>query len=210
MPKARVPERSIALDERPVKRPGKVAIMRAAVEVMGEYGYEGASMRDMASRAGVSVAALYHHFPSKLDLLWEFLDESYDVTIARLNRRLRDVDPSPPARLDELVATIMASYLHNEFARLAANVAFHEYTRLPPKERSSIDRKRRRMLKMTTDVIAEGVETGDFEVSNPAEAARAVLTLASSLVESFGEIGRPMQEVIELYQGFARGIANSG
>lgn len=167
-------------------------------------------MRDMASRAGVSVAALYHHFPSKLDLLWEFLDESYDVTIARLNRRLRDVDPSPPARLDELVATIMASYLHNEFARLAANVAFHEYTRLPPKERSSIDRKRRRMLKMTTDVIAEGVETGDFEVSNPAEAARAVLTLASSLVESFGEIGRPMQEVIELYQGFARGIANSG
>ena len=31
--------------------------MRAAVTVMGEDGYEGASMRDMASRAGVSVAA---------------------------------------------------------------------------------------------------------------------------------------------------------
>ena len=47
------------------KRPGKAAIMRAAVEVMGEDGYEGASMRDMAARAGVSVAALYHHFIMK-------------------------------------------------------------------------------------------------------------------------------------------------
>lgn len=210
MPRTRVPVRSAVLEDRPVKRPGKIVIMRAAIEVMGECGYEGASMRDMASRAGVSVAALYHHFPSKLDLLWEFLDEAYDVTIARLNRRLRDVDPSPPTRLDELVGTIMASYLHNDFARLAANVAFHEYTRLPPKERSSIDRKRRRIMKTTTEIISEGVETGDFESSDPAEAARAVLTLASSLVESFGEIGRPMLEVIELYQRFARGIANSG
>ena len=44
-------------------------MMRAAVTVMGEDGYEGASMRDIAARAGVSVAALYYHFPSKQDLL---------------------------------------------------------------------------------------------------------------------------------------------
>ena len=30
------------------ERPGKAAMMRAAVEVMGEDGYEGASIRDMA------------------------------------------------------------------------------------------------------------------------------------------------------------------
>ena len=47
------------------QRPGKTAIMRAAVAVMGEVGYEAASVRDMAARAGVSVAALYYHFPSR-------------------------------------------------------------------------------------------------------------------------------------------------
>ena len=72
--------------------------MRAAVTVMGEDGYEGASMRDMASRAGVSVAAMYYHFPSKLHLLSEFLDEAYDVILARLERRARTVPPTPPAR----------------------------------------------------------------------------------------------------------------
>src|SRR3954452_14631603 len=111
-------------------RPGKAAILRAAVEVMGEDGYEGASIRDMAARAGVSVAALYYHFPSKLDLLREFLDEAYDVTLARLDRRLEAAEPTALARLDEIVGTLIAGHLHDEWAQLASNVAFREYTRL--------------------------------------------------------------------------------
>ena len=66
--------------------------MRAAVVVIGEHGFDGASTRDMAARAGVSVAALYHHFPSKLGLLTEFLDEAYDITLSRLDRRLDGVE----------------------------------------------------------------------------------------------------------------------
>ena len=82
------------------QRPGKVAIMRAAVAVIGEVGYDAASVRDMAARAGVSVAALYYHFPSKSDLLREFLDEAWEVSLARLQRQLRLAgdDPVRPAR----------------------------------------------------------------------------------------------------------------
>lgn len=189
------------------ERPGKVAIMRAAVEVMGEDGYEGASMRDMAGRAGVSVAALYHHFPSKLDLLREFLEDAYDVVLARVDRRLSGAAPTAPARLDEIVATLVASLLHNEFARLAANVAWREHTRLPPPDRSSIDEKRHRLLDLVEAVVADGVASGDFTVDEPREAARAIVTLATSLVEPFGEMGRSMSGVIALYQRFARAIA---
>jgi AcrR family transcriptional regulator len=192
-----------------VRRPGKAAILRAAIEVMGEVGYEGASMRDMASRAGVSVAALYHHFPSKIELLREFLDEAYDVTMRRLLRRMAAVEQTPTAQLDEFVGTLIASSLHNEFARLAANVAFHEYTRLPPRERRRMDKKRYRVLELATGVIEAGVQSGEFGASDPKEAARAVLMLASSLVEPFGEMDRSMAEVIQLYQGFARSIARS-
>ena len=103
--------------------------MRAAVEVMGEDGYEGASIRDMAARAGVSVAALYYHFPSKLDLLREFLDEAHDVTLARIERRL--ARPEHRRRLEVIVGTLIWSHLHDGFARRAAYVVSREYTRLP-------------------------------------------------------------------------------
>lgn len=191
------------------ERPGKVAIMRAAVEVMGEQGYEGASLRDMAARAGVSVAALYYHFPSKLDLLREFLDEAYDLILARIDRRLADVEPTAPARLDEIVATLIASLLHDEFARLAANVAWREHVRLEPPERRAIAEKRRRLLDLVEGVVAEGVASGDFTVDEPREAARAIITLATTLVEPFAEMGRTMAEVIVLYQRFARAIARA-
>ena len=191
----------------PRSRPGKAAIMRAAVEVMGEDGYEGASMRDMAARSGVSVAALYYHFPSKLDLLREFLDEAYDVTLNRLDRRLAAADPTPVARLDEIVGTLIWSHLHDEWAQLASNVAFREYTRLNPPERKAIDKKRRRLLQLVAGVLTEGIATGDFGTDEPLEAARAIVMLATSLVEPYGEMRRSMADVIELYQGFARAIA---
>jgi AcrR family transcriptional regulator len=187
-------------------RPGKAAIMRAAVEVMGEDGYEGASIRDMASRAGVSVAALYYHFPSKLDLLREFLDEAHEVTLARLDRRLAAADPSPPAQLDEVVATLIATHLHDEFAQLASNVALREYTRLNAPERKAVDDKRRQLHGAVERVIVRGVVSGDFRIDEPHEAARAVIILASSLVEPYGEMGRTMDDVIALYQGFARNL----
>jgi AcrR family transcriptional regulator len=184
-------------------------MMRAAVTVMGEDGYEGASMRDIAARAGVSVAALYYHFPSKQDLLREFLDEAYDVILARLDRRLAAAGPDPATRLDEVVGTLIASHLHDDFARLAANVAFREHTRLNSPERTSIDAKRRRLLEVVEEVIASGVSEGAFTVVETREAAHAIVTLCTSLVDAFGETRRPMAELIRLYQQFARAIAGA-
>lgn len=191
------------------ERPGKIAILRAAVEVMGEDGYEGASIRDMAARAGVSVAALYYHFPSKLDLLREFLDEAWNVTLARLDRRLEAAGTDPTARLDAIVATLIASHLHDEFSQLASNVAFREYTRLNPPERKAIDVKRRSLLALVEGVLVEGHADGSFAVDDVREAARAVLILATSLVEPYREMGKSLDDVIEIYQGFARAIARN-
>jgi AcrR family transcriptional regulator len=185
------------------ERPGKAAILRAAISVMGEDGYEGASMRDMAARAGVSVAALYYHFPSKHDLLREFLDEAYDVTLARIDRRRAGADSDPGAQLDSIVDTLIWSHLHDEFAQLASNVAFREYTRLNPPERAAIEVKRKALLDLVEGVCEQ------MGASEPREAARAITTLATSLVEPLADIGRPLPEVITLYQGFARSLATS-
>jgi len=190
-------------------RPGKAALMRAAIEVMGEDGYEGASMRDIAARAGVSVAALYYHFPSKLDLLREFLEEAYDVTFARLERRMAAAEQTPVAQLDEVVGTLIATHLHDRFAQRASNVAYREYTRLAPPDRRTIDGKRKRLLQLVEDVVADGVARGDFTAAEPREAARAIVILATSLVEPYREMRRSMPEVIALYQGFARSIAGA-
>jgi AcrR family transcriptional regulator len=176
--------------------------MRAAVEVMGEDGYEGASIRDMATQAGVSVAALYYHFPSKHDLLREFVDEALDVSLARIERRVAR-HTGPVEQLEEIVGTIIWSNLHDDFARRAAYVVSSEYTRLRPPERAAIEVKREALLDLVEKVVRDGVAEGEFTTGEPREAARAIITLAQSTVGVEREINRSLEAIIELYQGFA-------
>lgn len=176
---------------------------------MGEQGYEGASTRDMAAAAGVSVAALYHHFPSKHDLLREFLDEAWSIVLARLDRRLRTVPPTPPARLGEIVATLIASYVHDDFALSASNVALREYNRLDPPQRRAIEAKIDRLLRLVEREVVAGIASGDFTTSEPREAARAIILLCAALIGPYPSMGRTMPEVISLYQGFAGSLVGS-
>lgn len=49
----------------------KKALLDAALELAGEKGYEGASIRDICAKAGLSIGAFYHHYGSKDGLLNE-------------------------------------------------------------------------------------------------------------------------------------------
>ena len=55
-------------------------------------------------------------------------------------------------------------------------------------------------------IVAEGVASGELTTAEPREAARAIITLSTTLVEPYAEIGRPLPEVIALYQGFSRAL----
>ena len=46
-------------------------IVAAAIDEFGERGYDGATMRAIAARAGVDAALLHHYFGTKADLFGE-------------------------------------------------------------------------------------------------------------------------------------------
>jgi AcrR family transcriptional regulator len=50
-------------------------ILQEALTLMSQKGVDGTSMRDLAAAVGLNVASLYHHFPSKRELLEAVLAE---------------------------------------------------------------------------------------------------------------------------------------
>jgi AcrR family transcriptional regulator len=54
-------------------------LLRAALELMNERGYDAATTAGIAARAGVSEMTLFRHFPTKAALL---VDDPYDPLIA--------------------------------------------------------------------------------------------------------------------------------
>ncbi|NKQ52036.1 TetR/AcrR family transcriptional regulator [Amycolatopsis sp. K13G38] len=53
----------------------RAALLEAAREVFAVAGYDGASMVDIAHRAGASIGSLYHHFAAKSDLYTTLYNE---------------------------------------------------------------------------------------------------------------------------------------
>lgn len=194
------------MDERRV-RPGRVSLMRTAIGLMGERGYEGTSMRDIAGAAGVTVAALYYHFPGKLELLREFLLEAHDVVLGRVERRVDEAGPSARAKLDAAVDTLVWSNIHDAWARQAALVAWREHGRLAVSDQKLVAKKRLQLVEIVQGVLEAGVESGEFTTTEPGDVARAILVLCVSVVDPFAAAPPPKAKVIELNQRLAAALA---
>jgi AcrR family transcriptional regulator len=79
-------------------------ILDRALDLMAEHGASATSMRKLANACNLNVAALYHYFPSKADLLRSVIEER------RYGLRMQDIPPfdaSLPPR-ERLVALILA------------------------------------------------------------------------------------------------------
>jgi AcrR family transcriptional regulator len=60
------------------------SILEAATELFGEHGYEATSIAEIATRAGVSTGAVYHHFGDKPTVLAEVYASLEQALAARL------------------------------------------------------------------------------------------------------------------------------
>jgi AcrR family transcriptional regulator len=59
-------------------------LQSVAIEVFAERGYRGASMAEVAERAGVTKPVIYRHFGSKKDLYLEIMDEAAERLLSRV------------------------------------------------------------------------------------------------------------------------------
>lgn len=83
------------------------AVRDAVVAVVAEHGLEGTSVRRVAARAGVSIGAVQHHFPTKDAMLagaMARLEEVYRQRLAEERARLPD---RPDARLRATVRSLV-------------------------------------------------------------------------------------------------------
>ncbi len=63
----------------------KQKIYKAAIVLFDKQGFDNTSIADISRKAGVSVGAFYHYYPTKTDIYYELyrkIDEFYENTVA--------------------------------------------------------------------------------------------------------------------------------
>ncbi|HEV8338795.1 MAG TPA: TetR/AcrR family transcriptional regulator [bacterium] len=167
----------MAVRDRPGRRPAEAgissrsAIVAAATRLFARRGFAETSMRQIAEAAGVSKAAIYHHFRDKDRLYRSLLEEAIESLTAAMKRVL---DDGPAA-----AALARAVALHLQFAAGGADlvrVLVAEELRADPRKRfgNVVARHREEELAIFQTVLERGIARGEFKPVDPVLSAQAL------------------------------------
>ncbi|MEV6699786.1 TetR/AcrR family transcriptional regulator [Streptomyces sp. NPDC051453] len=161
-------------------------LLIAAVQAFAERGYHATTTRDIASRAGMSPAALYIHYRTKEDLLLRISRIGHEKALEILKDAAAE-EGTASERLSEAVR----SFVRWHAARhLTARVVQYELDSLGEEHRPEIVALRRESDATVREIINDGVKAGEFDVPDVPGTTLAVLSLCIDVARWFNTEGR--------------------
>ncbi len=171
----------MAVRERLGRRPnelvtsGRSAIVAAATHLFAQRGFAETSMRQIAEAAGVSKAAIYHHFRDKDRLYRSLLEEAIDSLTAAMKRVLDD--GSAPAQLAQALAEHLRFAIeHSDLLRVLVAEELQPTGRRKRLE-GVIARHREEELAVFRTVMERGIARGEFKPVDPVLSAQALAAI---------------------------------
>jgi AcrR family transcriptional regulator len=154
------------------------SVLRAAVEVFNERGYDGASMEDLSRRLGIAKSGIYHHVSGKEELLRMALDRALDGLWAAAEAA-RSMDAPAIVRLEALVRGAVA-VLESRLPYVTLLLRVRGNTEV---ERAALAR-RRAFDALVASLVAEAEGDGDIRADiDPRLTARLLFGTVNSIVE---------------------------
>jgi AcrR family transcriptional regulator len=162
---------------RPVRRVAdpdetRARILKVAEEHFRRIGYQKTSVTDIACELGMSPANVYRFFPSRAaineSICRRVLNEVADIAfaIARTNA----------LALEKLDRLLIAVHRHNK-SKMINERRMHDMIVAAMQNNWGIIKAHiERLVTIIEGIMREGIEAGQIEIEDPAEAARAVKT----------------------------------
>jgi len=161
-------------------RPGydREKLLRVAVTVFNDRGYDGTSMEDLANRLGITKSAIYHHVSSKTELLRLAVNRALDGLFAVAAEPASTTGPAA-ARLEHLVRRSVA-VLVTELPFVTLLLRVRGNTEV---ERTALAR-RREFDGIVTNLVRQAIAEGGIRSDvDPAVTARLLFGMVNSLTE---------------------------
>ncbi|MFC0434985.1 TetR/AcrR family transcriptional regulator [Kutzneria buriramensis] len=142
-------------------------ILRAAVKLFAEKGFDATTVQEVVAAAEVTKGALYHYFDSKDDLLYEIYHSLIGIQTADLDGII-----AQDLGAKETVRAILINLVVTTAARIDETAVFvREMHKLDSERMAAFRADRRRYQKTFRDVIAKAQAAGEFSSAVPADTA---------------------------------------
>lgn len=182
-------------------------VLEAATRLFVRRGYHAATMREIAAEANLSVAGVYHHYPSKERILVALLD----LTMAELAWRIDAARQEGRDPLESLALMVEALALFHAVRGDLAFVGASEMRAFSPAERARVTGLRDD-IQHALDRQAQACADAGYPVAHDLRTAtRAIATMCTSLPSWFRSEGAlSASEVARRYAAYALALLGAG
>ena len=159
-----------------------------ASDLFREQGYAATSVRDIARALDIQGASLYAHVTSKEDVLWAIVDRAasrFEAAADAADDCSRPNDHT--ARLTELARAHVRTIAEDVGA---ASVFVAEWRSLGAERRAAILERRDAYERRFRELIAAGIASGEFRMTDAAVASMFVLGALNSIATWYDPNGR--------------------
>lgn len=187
----------------PPKGSRREEILTRATELFATQGYHGVGMRAIADAVGIRTSSLYHHFPSKDDLLAAISSEyAHSFIVAHLP--ILEGDDPPDQRLRTCLRDQILFFSHHRLQRMVGLRELSTLAVVRPEVYAEVRGDLRLYQHAIESTIEEGAKAGVFKTDDPTLSAFAVIGLVTSINDWFSPDGeRKIEEVAEFFSAQA-------
>jgi TetR/AcrR family transcriptional regulator, cholesterol catabolism regulator len=183
-PKRRGPKPESSLLRRQGKRQD---IIEVTAKLMQAHGYNGVTLKSLASEMNVTEPALYHYFDSKQDLLFVIVQQTIDNVLEKVTGLVQQAIPS--ALKLQQVLLLFSNQIIEQMPMFATY--FQDRGELSQERSAEIRTKERHLIHLIADVIAQGMETGEFrKEADPLVTAFALIGASAWVYRWYDPAGR--------------------
>ncbi len=166
---------------RDVSAERRTQILEAALKVFARKGFSGARTDDIAQEAGVSKGLLYWYFESKDAIIRALLGWLFEPDLKTLERLVAQHERPARERLLEMAREALESLPAIE-PLMPVAYEFYALAARPGPVREALQDYYRKYRDLLTELVAQGVRHGEWQVDDPQAMALAWLAQFEGLL----------------------------
>ena len=181
----------------------KRSILEAACDVFAERGYEKASVREVAARAGISVGGIYLYFNNKEELYTGLMRGQMDEFLGRVDRLRNDAALTALRKLIDLYMELAVT----KTKMLSTSIKEYDLEFKRP-IRDAFFRSQHRII---SGILQQGMRDGSFRSIDCSTMAQMILVTLRGAILGYltGDIRKPKAYAESLYDLFLNGIRST-
>ena len=164
-------------------RPNNIeTILTTARQLFLKHGYNGISMRTIASESGLTTGAVYFHFKNKMDIYKTICLEATELLIEKFSQAVQTQE-KPQNKLISTYDAFISFYNENRdhYNLLMEYKAAYESNEKD--EKDAIGESMKELMQIMTDSLQEGIEKGIYRNINPTLTALLLASITEGMLQ---------------------------